>query len=188
MDGPGPWLIAGTVAKILRLGNISSMDITIRAAEPADFEAIAKITSGPKAVWGTTQLPHTAAEIWRKRLTSPPEGMFNLVACVGDEIVGRLDLITSPAKPRRSHVGKIGMAVRDDWQGKGVGTRLMEAGIDLADKWLNLMRLELEVYTDNEPALRLYKKFGFEIEGTLVKNTFRNGKFVDSYIMARLRD
>jgi L-phenylalanine/L-methionine N-acetyltransferase len=43
----------------------------------------------------------------------------------------------------------------------------MQATVDLADKWLNLTRLELEVYTDNEPAIRLYKKFGFAVEGTL---------------------
>jgi putative acetyltransferase len=79
------------------------------------------------------------------------------------------------------------MAVRDDWQGKGVGTALMQAGIDLADKWLNLTRLELEVYTDNEAAIRLYKKFGFVIEGTLVRFAYRDGQFVDVYAMARLR-
>ena len=54
--------------------------------------------------------------------------------------------------------------VRDDWQRKGVGTALMQAAVDLADKWLNLERLELEVYTDNVPAIRLYEKFGFTIE------------------------
>jgi L-phenylalanine/L-methionine N-acetyltransferase len=47
------------------------------------------------------------------------------------------------------HVGSIGMAVRDDWQGKGVGTALMEAALDLADNWLNLTRIELRVYVDN---------------------------------------
>ena len=79
------------------------------------------------------------------------------------------------------------MAVRDDWQGKGAGTALMQAAVDLADKWLNLTRLELEVYTDNEPAIRLYKKFGFTIEGTLAQFAFRDGQYVDSYLMARLR-
>jgi putative acetyltransferase len=63
----------------------------------------------------------------------------------------------------------------------------MQAAVDLADRWLNLSRLELEVYTDNEPAVRLYKKFGFQIEGTGVRADFRDGEFVDIYMMARLR-
>jgi putative acetyltransferase len=47
--------------------------------------------------------------------------------------------------------------------------------------------LELEVYTDNEPAVRLYQKFGFEIEGTAIQYAFRDGQYVDLYLMARLR-
>lgn len=80
------------------------------------------------------------------------------------------------------------MAVRDDWQHRGAGTALMQAAVDLADKWLNLSRLELEVQVDNEGAIRLYKKFGFETEGTLREYTFRDGAFVDVYCMARLKD
>ena len=79
------------------------------------------------------------------------------------------------------------MAVRDDWQGKGVGTALMQAAVDLADKWLNLTRFELEVYTDNAAAIQLYKKFGFTVEGTLAQFSFRDGQYIDSYLMARLR-
>ncbi|MBL8192483.1 MAG: GNAT family N-acetyltransferase, partial [Blastocatellia bacterium] len=56
-----------------------------------------------------------------------------------------------------------------------------------ADKWLNLLRLELEVYCDNDAAIALYKKFGFEIEGRLVKFSFREGEYVDAFFMARLR-
>ena len=58
--------------------------------------------------------------------------------------------------------------------------------VDVADNWLNLRRLELTVYVDNEPAIRLYKKFGFEIEGTRRADAFRDGVYVDSYAMARL--
>ena len=70
---------------------------------------------------------------------------------------------------------------------KGVGTALMQAAVELADKWLNVSRLELEVYTDNEPAIKLYKKFGFQIEGTSVRADYRDGRFADIHIMARLR-
>ena len=71
------------------------------------------------------------------------------MACVEGKVVGHLGLETHPNRWRRRHVGYIGMAVRDDWQGRGVGTALMEAALDLADKWLNLKRIELQVYTDN---------------------------------------
>lgn len=161
--------------------------ITIRRTEPDDYKALHQIFSGPKAVWGTLQTPFPSAEQWRKRLAEPPEGLFSLVACVEQEVVGQLSLQTFPSRPRRRHAGQIGMAVRDDWQGRGVGSALMQAAVDLADKWLNLTRLELEVYVDNEPAIRLYEKFGFKIEGTLVDFGFREGQYVDTYFMARLR-
>ena len=163
------------------------MTITIRRTEPSDYEAIQKIFASPKVVWGTLQLPFPSIEIWRKRLAEPPEGIFGLVACMDDQIAGHLNIHTSPNHPRRRHAGQIGMAVRDDFQGQGVGTALMAAALDVADNWLNLQRLELEVYTDNEPALRLYKKFGFGIEGTLVRYAYRAGKFVDTYTMARFK-
>ncbi len=161
--------------------------ILIRRAEPGDYEAIQRIFCEPRVIWGTLQLPYPSLEVWRKRLAEPPEGTFNLVACVQGEVVGQLGLHTFPNHPRRRHAGQIGMAVRDDWQGKGIGTALMQAAIDLADKWLNLRRLELEVYTDNEAAIRLYQKFGFTIEGTLVDFAFRDGQYVDVYKMARLK-
>ena len=44
----------------------------------------------------------------------------------------------------------------------------------------------MTVYTDNAVALALYRKFGFEIEGTLQNFAFRGGRFIDAYTMARL--
>lgn len=161
--------------------------VSVRHAEPGDYEAMHRIMSGPKAAAGTLQLPLQSAEAWRKRLAEPPEGLFLLVACVDGEVVGNLGLETSPNRPRIRHVGSIGMAVRDDWQGKGVGTALMGAALDLADNWLDLARIELRVYVDNPAAVALYRRFGFEIEGTHRRYAFRNGEYVDAYSMARIR-
>lgn len=161
---------------------------TIRRAEPADAEAMCRIFEYPNVIRGTLQIPFPSTETWRKRLAEPPDGTFNLLACVENEVIGQSGLHTFPNRPRRRHVGQIGMAVRDDWQGRGAGTALMQAMVDLADNWLNLLRLELEVYTDNEPAIHLYKKFGFVVEGTHHRFAFRDGKFVDVYAMARMRE
>jgi L-phenylalanine/L-methionine N-acetyltransferase len=162
------------------------MNLTIRRAEPNDYEAIAKIFTFPKVIWGTLQIPYPSLEQWRKKVAEPPEGFYSLVACVDSEVVGQIGLHTSPNRPRRRHAGEIGMMVRDDWQGKGIGTALMQAAVDFADKWLNLSRLELDVFFDNEPAIKLYEKFGFQVEGTQIGYAFRDGQYVDTLKMARV--
>lgn len=162
-------------------------NLQIRRAEADDCSGIHEIFSRPKVFAGTLQLPYPSVEQWRQRLAEPVEGTYNLVAVVGERVVGMLGVNTFPNRPRRRHVGTIGMAVHDEWHGKGIGTALMRAALDLADNWLNLIRLELEVFMDNEPAIRLYERFGFEHEGTLRQYAFRDGRYVDSYVMARLR-
>ena len=52
---------------------------------------------------------------------------------------------------------------------------------------MNLHRVELTVYADNQAAQGLYRKFGFEVEGLLRDYALRDGKFVDTVSMARLR-
>ena len=163
------------------------MNIQIRAAEVRDAEALTRVYSTPRTVWGTFQLPYTTVESRRKRIAELPLGNHLLVAEVDGEVVGSTGLQTYRDNPRRSHVASIGMGVRDDWQGKGIGTALLGAVVDMADRWLQIKRLELEVYTDNPVAIALYTKFGFEREGTLRAFAFRNGEYVDAYVMARVR-
>jgi L-phenylalanine/L-methionine N-acetyltransferase len=166
---------------------MASQSIEIRQSEPEDYRSIHAIHSQPKAVWGTLQLPFSSAETWKKRLAEQPEGVISLVAIVDGDVVGNLGFFVRDRSPRRRHVAGLGMAVHDDWQGRGVGTALLRAATELSDAWLNLRRIELTVYTDNVRAIKLYEKFGFQVEGTLREYAFRDGAFVDAYTMARLR-
>jgi putative acetyltransferase len=79
------------------------------------------------------------------------------------------------------------MGVHDDFTGRGIGSALLAAIVDSADNWLDIKRLELTVYTDNDIAIGLYKKFGFEQEGILKAFGFRAGTYVDAYAMGRVR-
>ena len=160
--------------------------LIVRRCEPEDYEAVYRVYSSPKAMAGTIGVPYSSAREIREELVRKREGSFPLVACVGEEVVGQLTLSVY-TNPRTRHSGHFGIAVRDDWQGRGVGTALMEACLDLADNWLNLSRLDLRVYVDNAPAIALYEKFGFEIEGTHRCFAYRQGAYVDAYVMARLR-
>lgn len=67
------------------------------------------------------------------------------------------------------------------------GDALLNEILDLADHWLMLVRVELEVFSDNEGAIRLYESLGFQKEGLKRMATVRGGRYVDEYLMARLR-
>lgn len=104
----------------------------------------------------------------------------------GEEIIIGSAGLTVNANHRTRHSGSIGILIHKDYQNKGVGTALMDALIDLADNWLMLVRIELTVFVDNERAIHLYEKFGFEKEGIKHLAGIRNGKYENEYLMARI--
>lgn len=162
------------------------MDITIRGIEADDWEDVAALRSTASVIYGTLQLPYTSRDTVRDRLENVPSDYRGLVAVVDGKVIGQLGLQLYTG--RRAHVASLGMMVHADYQGRGVGSALMRAAVDLTENWLNISRIELEVYVDNAAGLALYRKFGFEIEGTLRDFSFRDGHFVDVYRMSRLRE
>lgn len=136
------------------------------------------------------RLPYGSLDATRKRL-EPKDGVIRLAALAGaecdSEVVGFSELYTFPSAPRHNHVGEINMIVTaEEWQGKGVGRALMGAMVDLADNWLRIRRLSLVVWTTNDSAVHLYRQFGFDVEGTMPDYAFREGEFIDAFMMGRL--
>jgi len=154
---------------------------------PSDAEAITEIMTQPQVYRNTLQMPHTTPEVWRKRLEgNDPSFDYVLVAEVEGKVVGMAGLHRS-RRVRTLHVATLGISVHDAYQGRGVGKTLMSALTDAADRWLNVLRIELEVYADNERAIKLYESFGFVVEGRKRMSAFRDGQYVDELVMARIR-
>ena len=100
-------------------------------------------------------------------------------------MVGQLGIITNHT-PRRKHVASFGISVHPDFQGRGVGHALMTEMLDMTDNWMNILRVELLVASDNARAIGLYRKHGFEVEGEARFNLFTAGRYAHSLHMARL--
>lgn len=158
----------------------------IRAASPGDAEAIASLHNLPGYRYGTLRTPYHTTEEIRRYLESPSAGGHRLLADLDGRVIGDIGL-TPAANPRRRHAASIGMGVHDDFSGRGVGSALMAAALDIADNWLDLSRIELTVFADNDSALRLYERKGFVREGLFRDFAFRDGRYVDAYSMARFK-
>lgn len=159
-------------------------EMQIRHYQAADLPQIQALYAEPRAFADTLQLPFSSSEHWQNKLAAR-EGFTCLVAVRGEEVLGQLGLEVFRAA-RRRHVATIGMGVKAAARKTGVGSALLSAAINLCEKWLNVSRIEIEVYTDNDAAIALYLKHGFAIEGTCQKYAFRDGVYVSAHIMARV--
>jgi putative acetyltransferase len=159
-------------------------DLLIRAACPQDAEAVAELMNLSGFRYNTLRLPYNRPDEIRRRLEAAVADDRTLLAFSDGKMVASGDLRRFAG--RRAHAGTLGMGVHDAWRGRGIGTALLAELINLADRWLGLRRLELTVYVDNVPALALYRRFGFAIEGTHRGYAFRDGALADAYTMARL--
>ena len=160
--------------------------ITLRSAEPTDAHAISALLGSAGAYEGTLQLPDAPVASRLEFLQKFDPASCRLVALAGESIVGTAGLHAAGPGLRRAHARSLGIVVAREWQGRGVGRRLMERLLDWADRWGGVLRIELWAHADNERAIALYRNVGFVEEGRHRGYGLRDGRFVDSVSMARL--
>ncbi len=108
------------------------------------------------------------------------KGHVNLVAVEVSHIVGWCDITFGING--EAHVGYLGMGVRRDFRGQGIGRRLMDTAVAQA-RTSGLEKIELQVYTSNAAAIALYKKAGFEEEGLRKRARVVDGVYYDILLL-----
>ena len=167
------------------------MQFTIRPVQAGDGKGINALRRMPGVFENTLGIPSELVHRNEERIQALGRNDHQFVAVAEDEAGGERIIGTAflgvYENPRTRHSGGVGVMVHADCQRQGVGTRLMEALLDIADNWLMLARVELTVFVDNAGAIALYEKLGFAVEGTRRAAAIRNGRYMDEYMMARIR-
>ncbi len=112
------------------------------------------------------------------------DGVPRVIAKAQEQVVGWCDI-----QPRwhhtLQHCGSLGMGLLPEFRGCRLGQRLLESCIAIARE-AGITRVELETRSDNERALRLYRRAGFEHEGIRRHGMRVDGEYLDTIAMALL--
>ena len=125
----------------------------------------------------------TEEEKFLSRFPSDPNAA--MILCFVDGVFAGNCQIVRKNKLKNRHRASIGIALKREFWGLGIGTALFREMIAIAEGW-DLMQIELEVIEGNDRAMALYRKMGFETV-SYVPNAIRmpNGSFAKEYVMVR---
>lgn len=160
--------------------------VTIRAMEPSDAAGVSALIGSEGVFANTLQMPDMAVASRVDFMQKIDPAACRLVGEFEGRIVASAGLYAAAPSMRRSHARSLGIGIAPEWQGKGLGRLLMQRLLDWADNWANVLRIELHVHADNDRAMALYKSLGFVEEGRHVAYSMKNGRYIDSFSMARL--
>lgn len=101
----------------------------------------------------------------------------------GQQVLGHASVFPVSDHREKRHIGSLGMVVRPDHRGRGIGRRLLTKTLD--DCLGKYEIVELSVTSTNEPALHLYRTLGFVERGRLPRSFKRGDLYLDEIVMSR---
>ncbi|UOF89579.1 GNAT family N-acetyltransferase [Fodinisporobacter ferrooxydans] len=161
------------------------MDLVVRPVQTIDASSIHRISIQDTVYPNMFCLPSLRVEQMTALLNNLGPNEHEFVAELDGTVVGYVGL--NQEHGRKNHIGYLFIGVDGKHHGKGIGTALLNKILDLADHWLLLERVELEVLATNPRAQSLYERFGFVVEGRKKGAMIHAGKYVDVVFLARLR-
>jgi putative acetyltransferase len=162
-----------------------SRGVIVRPAKPTDAAGFVDLyrAVASERRWIQTEVVPLGERDYRRRFrNSWTTREATLMALADGRLIGSLS-INREDRPATRHVATLGMFVAASWRGRGVGTALMTEAM----RWGRLHgieKIELSVYPHNGAAKALYRKFGFDEEGRLVRHEKKSYGYEDEILMA----
>ena len=160
------------------------MAIEIRLITPADitgFRDALDSVSKEKRYLASFEAPELD-RVSKFVLDNIATNISQFVALDGSRVVGWADISPERAAAIK-HCGSLGMGVVAEYRGQGIGERLLVACIQKAQR-NGISRIDLHVRIDNQNAIELYKKAGFQTEGVMTNSMLVDGTYYDALLMS----
>ncbi|KEO83254.1 hypothetical protein EL26_11225 [Tumebacillus flagellatus] len=172
-----------TQTRNLRNGNVLTLRCALveDAAMTLDYLRLVSgetdnLTFRPEEFNTTLERQSQVIEEWGGR------GGLYLLGLVDGELASVLTF-EPRSKSRTAHAGEFGLTVRQSFWGLGIATEMVQALIDWAHGTGRIRKIDLHVRTDNDAAIAVYKKLGFQNEGLITRGMLIDGVFYDFYHM-----
>lgn len=161
-----------------------SESFVLRDAHENDAKAIRNIVNSVASEkWYIG--PESSREDWDKTIREIKDRKGRvIVAEVDGKTVGMAYLVGGKFEKDR-HVAFLGITILKESRRMGIGTAMMEQLVKWAKSQGELEKISLRVFSSNAPAINLYRKFGFEVEGISKRQYKIEGQYVDETIMAK---
>jgi len=163
--------------------------VTLRALSPDDLPHIMDYVNDYETYSTfTDSAPRPKTEEfqahWLKHSTREDMITFAIADKTTDQFLGTIQLRSIDRVSSQSFFSII---LHPQARGKGYGTDALRLLLAFAFEELNLHKITLTVYQSNEGGRRLYEKCGFQYEGTLRQQVYRQGHYDDQLVFSILK-
>lgn len=159
-------------------------DLEIRPLELHDARAVYEITIDPDAAKSLGTTPFDSFHAFEARFRAG--GSERLGAFFRGKLVAFSEIVRG-VRARLAHAGDLCFAVHPEHRRCGVGTALLRATLEAADRWMNLVRLCVDVLADDAVAHRFLSAHGFSAEVRRKRAMLCDGALADMLTFARIR-
>jgi UDP-4-amino-4,6-dideoxy-N-acetyl-beta-L-altrosamine N-acetyltransferase len=165
-------------------------DIELRLVEEKDLPMLVLWRNSP-SIWNYffNKFPLSIAkqkEWFSELIEDDNRKLFIIITRTKNEPIGTIGLDNIDFANQCLEFGNM-LIGKTEFVGKGYAKKATSLLLSYCFNRLNMNRVYLKVYSDNETAVKLYQNCGFKVEGTLRQAHFDSGIFKDVLVMSILR-